>query len=631
MIWEQVHFIRPAWLVVIPLLIALSFFLSRRKSRGGWEKVIPEPMLKALVSEPKQGKNTRLIWVSAIAILLGLAMAGPTWDRYPQPAVQSEQALVIVFDLSPSMLATDLAPDRLTRARLKVLDLLRERGDGQTALVAYAGAPHTVAPMTTDARSMDALVPVLHPNIMPSTGSHTEAAIALALELIDSAGLTSGDIVLITDGVEPEAQREILDTLQSGVRLSILGIGTSEGAPIPDEGGGFLRNSRNEIVIARLNRAELAGLAQTAGGIYVDLQADNSDILSLTNLFQINFSSSTSDSEQFVEFDIWHDRGPWLVLLLLPLLALSFRRGAVFILPLFLVLPIESANALEWDELWYNSDQRGSRALQEENHALAADEFTSSDWRGYAQYQNGDFEAAAREFENDLSAAGRFNMGNALTQLGDYDGAIKAYDEAAALQPDLEGLDQNRQIAEIIKALEEEQAQQNEQEADSSENGENQQSEDSQQNAENSESNSDKGENQQSSESSQDSSQAQSDPQSEDSEQRPSDQSSESATDDPAEDADGDVEGEESEESSVTAGLDENNEGRNEEEEELSMAALPVAETSDQEDAQNEQWLRAIRDDPGGLLRRKFEYEADVNEYLQRYGAPTAPGTEERY
>ena len=149
-------------------------------------------------------------------IISAIALSGPSWEKTPQALLKNREALIVVLDLSPSMLAQDIAPDRITRARLKLIDFLRLRTDGETALIVYAGDPHRVSPLTDDTSNIEALVPSLHPGIMPLPGSTTETAIEMAVELFEDAAISGGDILLITDGVDPRAADQIVDLLPAG-------------------------------------------------------------------------------------------------------------------------------------------------------------------------------------------------------------------------------------------------------------------------------------------------------------------------------------------------------------------------------------------------------------------------------
>src|SRR5690606_17559097 len=209
-----------------------------------------------------------------------VALAGPVWEQNAMPVQEREDALVIVLDMSLSMYAEDVRPNRAIRAQRKILDILEmRRREGQTGLVVYAGDSHAVTPMTDDVETISNLVPSLLPNIMPVLGSKPVAGVRLAVELLDNSMLTQARILLLTDGIFPSDVPAIGDVLaNTGHTLSVLGFGTEAGAPIPVDQQGYLRDNNNAIVIPRLIRGPLQELAAAHGGRYADVQLTDDDV-----------------------------------------------------------------------------------------------------------------------------------------------------------------------------------------------------------------------------------------------------------------------------------------------------------------------------------------------------------------
>lgn len=437
------HFLRPLWLVALAPLGILLWLVHRRRARGGaWHRVIAPALLPLLVrSGPHQAAALPRTSILVLASLLAcFALAGPTWERIPLPASKRDSALVILFDLSPSMLAEDLKPNRLTRARLKAIDLLNQHREGSVGLVAWAGDAHVVAPLTDDPDTLIALLPVLQPDIMPQAGSNPELALERGLELAMNAGHLAGDILFITDGFTQQALENINATLRSfpDFRLSILGVGSDEGAPIPLGGtafgeGGFARDSRGAIVVAGLGSDGLRGIAERHGGRYASLRADDRDIHYLLPPLAAGHGDRTRSLERNI--DTWHDRGAWLVLPLLPLMILAFRRGVFALVLLAPLLQVPESRASTWDTLWLNRDQRGHEALENHDPASARELFRDPLWQGIAAYRAGDFAAAEALFARDDSARGHYNRGNALARQGKLDDAADAYRRALSLEP----------------------------------------------------------------------------------------------------------------------------------------------------------------------------------------------------
>ena len=245
----EFHFLRPEWLFGVPAIVVLAVLLARgRLGAGNWRNVIDAALIPHVLSQtPGRGSDHRWWLLGLAGVLACVALAGPAWQRIEQPVFRAEQALVVALDLSRSMDAQDVAPSRLRRAKLKVLDMLERRKSGQTALVVYSANAFTVTPLTTDTDTIASLVNSLSTDIMPSRGSYPEIAISKGQQLLDQAGVAFGEVLLITDGgSSPAASARARELKSAGYSLSVLGVGTTEGAPIPRQSGGFVyRQSRS--------------------------------------------------------------------------------------------------------------------------------------------------------------------------------------------------------------------------------------------------------------------------------------------------------------------------------------------------------------------------------------------------
>ena len=596
------HFLRPLWLAATVLAPVVIWLLWRRGSfSGGWMEVV-EVRLRPYVLDARQGRRQGLALplIAAIALVAcSIALAGPAWERQKQMLYRGGDALVVLLDLSRSMDTADLPPSRVTRAKLKLIDLLERRAGGETALIVYSGNAFTVVPLTDDTDTIAALVTSLSTDIMPSRGSYPAAALGKAQSLLEQAGAVRGQVLLIGDGgFSEEALTRAGELATAGFRVSVLGVGTSGGGPVPAPGGGFESDASGRLAIARLEETELRRIAIAGSGRYHRITPGPEDLddLLVGGDVGVSFADGGEKSNQTVE--LWHDMGPWIVILLLPFAGLLFRRGWLLAIVAFvLIVPApRPAYAFSLRDLWLTPDQQGSRELAEDDPAAAAAVFADPDWRAAALYRDGQYVESAKALADRDTPAAHYNRGNALARAGRLEAAIGAYDSALALDPEYED-------AAFNKALLEQQQQNQTGEGDSGEQQPSDQSSD-QQDSDNDPQESESGD-------------------SAGSDQTPSgsESQSESQDGDSGSDGENDAKGstpeDESDIEEIQQALRDAAEAAETEQdagtpEEQPAAVMTAAEREEQErEEAMEQWLRRVPNDPGGLLRRKFreQYE----------------------
>jgi Ca-activated chloride channel family protein len=476
------HFIRPHWLwAIIPLLIIVALIRYVHKQQSGWQSVLASHLYQHLITTAGIKKvRPPLFLLGFCWVLAAVALAGPTWERLPQPVYQLNTGKVVLIDMSLSMRATDVKPDRLTRAKYKAIDLVNAITEGETGLVAYAGDAFTISPLSSDAQNLTTLIPSLTPEIMPIAGSDPALGLQAAIELLTNAGYQQGEIFWITDGVANQQMKEISDIFNDSMfRLSVLGVGTEEGAPIQLVNGELLKDSRGAIVVPKLTVNNLKSLSRNSGGRYAPMQSDDSDINYLIEQSLIETDPKKDEEAKQEKFgDKWQEMGPYLLLLILPFAAYSFRRGIVTVVLIGVLMPVYSpqARADWWQDMWKTPDQQAMQAYKNNQYEQAANTFNDNLWQGTAHYKNADYQAALESFSHveptDKSYTdATYNAGNALAQLGEIDQAIAAYNKVLEQQPQHEEALANKTLLEKLKEQQEQQQDQSGEQPEDQEDG----------------------------------------------------------------------------------------------------------------------------------------------------------------
>ena len=590
------HFLRPLWLLALLLLPLLLWQWRRSRDAGNpWRAACDAHLLPHLLQSGagKHGRAAPILFSIGYALAI-VAMAGPAWRQLPEQLARSESALIIALDLSDRMRSTDLKPDRLSRARFKIADLLEGRDEGQTALIAYSGDAFTVAPLTDDAKSLRDLLASLVPETMPLPGQRADRAIALAENLLHDAGYAEGRLLLVTDRADARAIAAAEKAEATGLRTFVLGVGTAQAAPVALPQGGFVQDENGDVLLPNLDAASLRELATEGDGSYAELRVDGADLAAL-GLLDMEAGDATLREDERTRAE-YRDEGPFVLLALLPLAALAFRRGWLACFALMLCLPAPRAEAFEWSSLWQRSDQRAYDALQAEEPERALELAKDPALRGSAAYRAEDYAQAADAFaQGRPDADAHYNRGNALAQAKRYDEAIAQFDEALALSPGMEDAAANKKAVEDFL----EQQKQQQQEQDEQQQGESGESGDPQQSEPGEEQESEQQEGSESKDQQGESQQREGDA------GEPSDENS-------------DAEAQEQQQQDAQQQFAEQMEQalKDGEKDEQAQEAEEVDPREAEKRQAVEQWLRRVPDDPGGLLRRKFalEYQRRLRE-----------------
>ncbi|GDX84386.1 hypothetical protein LBMAG43_04280 [Methylococcaceae bacterium] len=573
-IMNNFHFLKPyAFLALLPLLyLMIQNYRNHSSTIKHWTKFCDRELLPYLLEKSGEKHSNITFWLKGFAALFTIfALAAPSWKRLPAPVFRNTASLVIALNLSESMNAEDIKPSRLVRARYKIADLLAQYKDGQIALLVYSGAAFMVTPLTNDIETIQSQLEALTTHIMPIAGNNPVAGLTKAVELLKQAGLPQGHILLISDSAEVAESVPFAKKL-GGYRLSILGVGTTEGAPVALPEGGFAKDESGKIIVPKLQTAELSKLAAAGNGRFQMLTADDSDVKNLLRMFDMPLAQTTDDKTNLF-FEQWEDNGGWLILLVLPWAAWQFRKGAFYLAILFLLPLPKNSYAFDLQNVWHTPDQQAQRAYDKKRFSQAAEKFENPEWKAAANYQAKDFEKATEQFQQTNNF---YNLGNVLAKKGQLKEAFTAYEQAEKENPYDNDAKFNKDL--VGKELEKQQQKQKDQPQDS------QKSEPKKNEKSDSDSQKKEGENKESN-------------------SKPEEKEEHKAGNNPDKKEDS-----KEEKSKQESELEKQSESKNKAKNEAKNQVQAEKITTEQAQA-NEQWLKRIPDDPSTLLKRKFKYQ----------------------
>lgn len=323
------HFLRPWWFIaLIPAIILFVMLLKKSNlTKNNWETHCDPHLLPYLIVGNKLSKS---IWLPTLLFMSWLvailALAGPTWSLYAEPVYQKNIARVIALDVSQSMNANDIVPSRLQRAKYKVLDLLHQIKEGQTGMIVFSSAAFVVSPLTADSNTIASMIPVLDSNIVPVQGSDITKALEKSVQLLSQAGYSQGQIILFTDSTPDEsAIKEAEKLATEGYITSVIAMGTKQGGPIVDANGGFVTDTKGNIVFANLDNIALGKLAAAGAGVYIPFSNENMNLNQLLNNSTLD-GLENKPSKRMQTKSLWKDEGHWLIWLLIILVSFLANR-----------------------------------------------------------------------------------------------------------------------------------------------------------------------------------------------------------------------------------------------------------------------------------------------------------------
>ncbi|BBO76873.1 hypothetical protein DSCW_42900 [Desulfosarcina widdelii] len=438
---------------VAPLLVlAIAFGMRRR--REILRRFSSEHGLAAIAPRVADGRRwIKGLLLAAAVLFAAVALAGPKYGFRWQEIRQHGVDIIIALDCSRSMTAADISPSRLERAKREVFDLLTMLQGDRVGLVAFAGTAFLQCPLTLDYDAFNLFLNALSPDYLPVGGTDITGALTTAADAFDPKSAADKAIILITDGEntgEGDPVKAAESLKEKEIKLFCIGVGGSDGVPIPEAEGGFKKDKSGQIVLSRLDETTLKKIAVVTGGTYVRSVAGDMDLDAIyTDEIRRTMDAQTLTSSRK---QVWEDRFQWplalaLVCLLAEMLLPVVRKGLVSVLlAVLLVLPAATSQA--------SDTSQGIEAYQAGDYEKALKHFVDAQLQtpdkaeslynvanGY--YKTGNFDAAVDHYKKVLETEDKvlkqkaeYNLGNAEFRRGDAKAAIEHYKAALALDPD---------------------------------------------------------------------------------------------------------------------------------------------------------------------------------------------------
>lgn len=467
------------WTIPVFFMVVLFGWKKRRKILLRYAS---GKRLNAIVTETlpaRRGLKAGLML--AVLFFTAIALSGPQYGYRWQEVEQRGIDIIIALDCSRSMLATDMRPTRLDRAKREVYDLLALLKGDRIGLVAFAGTAFLQAPLTLDYEGFHLFLDALSPDFLPVGGTDISGAIATSLSAFDEKTDSQKAIILITDGEntgrgDPVAAAK--EAEKAGVKVFSIGVGDEDGVPIPNPSGGFQKDAGGNIILTRLDEDMLKKMAALTGGTYVRSIAGDMDLdLIYTTEIRGKMEQSTLASGRK---QIWEDRFQYFVSLaiiacileiLLPLTPKPATPTLFLICFLLLSIP---AHANSYRE----SMQKGRDAYDRQDYQAALTYFIDAQLEnpdntkvlynlGNTYYRLGDYDSAAIHFkalektrDEALRQEVLYNLGNTNFRKDMLDDAVKNYQEALTIDPEDIQTQQNLVYVKKMKEMQKEQQEQ---------------------------------------------------------------------------------------------------------------------------------------------------------------------------
>ena len=446
------HLIRPVFLwLLIPIFLMIVLFVFSLKEDIKWKKNIPTHLRPYMILKGNQSKE--IIWKTLLflTVILGvIGLCGPTWKKIEIPGKTLETPLVLILDLSESMMATDIQPNRLERAKFKIADLIKANPGARIALVAFSGTAHVILPLTSDYSLINSHINQLSPRIMPFYGSDLEAGIDKAFQLSSITDAPSTFIILSDDFDDNSFEMLKNKTQEANVNIEIIPFNTISGSTIPF--GRYskpLKNKLGKEVHSKLdqNILEKINSLEKISVNYLTLDTSDVDKIAKSVRENLKFTDEAEEKE-----DDWEDRGLLFTLPFALLILMYFRKGMSFYAILLLITLTSCSKNQNFIDLWYSKDYQGQLASNKADYNNAANLYENPLRKGVAYYKAENYTEAIRYFSKDTTAQGMYNLGLSYYKNGDYASAALAFGKTQELDPTIKNANKNQLLAEYLSA-----------------------------------------------------------------------------------------------------------------------------------------------------------------------------------
>jgi Ca-activated chloride channel family protein len=379
--------------------------------------------------------------------------------------------IVFLLDVSASMQAEDVKPDRLERAKREITDFLKIAAGDRIGLVLFAGDAFVQCPLTLDYDAITMFLSSVGVDILPVPGTDMGQGIKTALNAFDFKSAIDKVIVMITDGEDNEGRglQQTDKAMDKGVKIFVYGIGEPSGAPIPDETGGFKKDKIGNLILSKLNEKDLRSIAEAADGRYVRSVTGDLD---LDRLYFEGIKIKTEAKElESGKIKIFEERFyifTWLAFVFLVMESLiGFKPGRAKLFSIMAALIICCGNRVWANEnpeelYWQGHYQKAEQAFIKKDMDHPKDVRNRYN-RGCASFQNANYEGASAAFrsalkrtdDKQITFSSAYNLGNSLFKQGDFQGAAQAFKQAIKINPGDEDSKYNYGLA--LKTIEENQ------------------------------------------------------------------------------------------------------------------------------------------------------------------------------